>query len=79
MSTGANVANLLGQQGAAIAGGELAQGRAFGAIPSGIAGGLGIYRGLGGTFGGSGVTQSMLNQANASSDPLGTLISLGRF
>ena len=76
MSTGANVANLLGQQGAAIAGGELAQGRA---IPSGIAGGLGIYRGLGGTFGGSGVTQSMLNQANASSDPLGTLISLGRF
>jgi hypothetical protein len=77
--TGANVANLLGQQGAAIAGGDIAQGRAFGAIPSGIAGGLGIYRGLGGTFGGSGVTQSMLNQANASSDPLGTLISLGKF
>jgi hypothetical protein len=79
MSTGANVANLLGQQGAAIAGGDIAQGRAFGAIPSGIAGGLGIYRGLGGAFGGSGVTQSMLSQANASSDPLGTLISLGGF
>ena len=79
MSTGANVANLLGQQGAAIAGGDIAQGRAFGAIPSGIAGGLGIYRGLGGTFGSSGVKQSMLSQANASSDPLGTLISLGGF
>ena len=51
MSTGTNVANLLGQQGAALAGADIAQGRAFGAIPSGIAGGLGIYRGLGGTFG----------------------------
>ena len=79
MQTGANVSTLLGQQGAAIAGGDIAQGRAFGAIPSGIAGGLGIYRGLGGTFGGSGVTQAMLNQANASSDPLGTLIGLGGF
>jgi len=50
MNTGANVTNLLGQQGAALAGADIAQGRAFGAIPSGIAGGLGIYRGLGGTF-----------------------------
>jgi hypothetical protein len=50
MSTGTNVANLLGQQGAALAGGEIAQGRAFGAIPAAISGGLGIYSGLGGTF-----------------------------
>ena len=49
--TGANIANLLGQQGAAMAGADIAQGRAFGSIPSGIAGGLGIFRGLGGTFG----------------------------
>ena len=52
MSTGVNVANLLGQQGAAAAGGAIAQGRAFGAIPSSIGTGLGIYQGLGGTFGG---------------------------
>jgi len=51
MSTGTNVANLLGQQGAALAGGEIAQGRAFGSIPAGISGGLGIYSGLGGKFG----------------------------
>jgi len=50
-ATGVNVANLLGQQGAALAGGDIAQGRAFGAIPSGLAGGLGIYSGLGGKFG----------------------------
>ena len=49
--TGANIANLLGNQGAAMAGADIAQGRAFGSIPSGIAGGLGIFRGLGGTFG----------------------------
>ena len=55
-STGVNVANLLGQQGAALAGGEIAQGRAFGAIPSGISGGLGIYSGLGGKFGGAPVS-----------------------
>lgn len=50
MNTGVNVANLLGQQGAAFAGGEIAQGRAFGAIPAAISGGLGIYSGLGGNF-----------------------------
>jgi hypothetical protein len=79
VTTGANISALLSHQGAAQAGADIAQGRAFGAIPSGIAGGLGIYRGLGGTFGGSGVTQAMLNQANASSDPIGTLIGLGNF
>lgn len=50
LETGANVANLLAQQGAALAGGELAQGRAFASIPSAISGGLGIYSGLGGKF-----------------------------
>jgi len=48
--TGVNVTNLLGQQGAAQAGAEIAQGRAFGAIPGAIAGGLGIFQGLGGKF-----------------------------
>jgi hypothetical protein len=47
---GTNVSNLLAQQGAALAGGELAQGRAFAAIPSAISGGLGIFSGLGGKF-----------------------------
>ena len=50
MQTGTNVANLLGQQGAAQAGGQIAQGKAFASIPASIAGGLGIYSGLGGKF-----------------------------
>ena len=50
MNTGANIANLLGQQGAAQAGGEIAQGRAYGAFPTALASGLGIYSGLGGRF-----------------------------
>jgi hypothetical protein len=49
-TTGANVANLLGQQGAAQAGAEIAQGKAFAAIPSAISGGLGLFSGLGGKF-----------------------------
>jgi hypothetical protein len=48
--TGVNVANLLGQQGAAQAGAEIAQGKAFAAIPSAISGGLGLFSGLGGKF-----------------------------
>lgn len=50
MTTGSNIGNLLAQQGAAQAGGQLAAGRAFGAIPAAISGGLGIYSGLGGAF-----------------------------
>jgi len=50
LQTGVNVANLLGQQGAAQAGAEIAQGKAFGAIPSAISGGLGLFSGLGGKF-----------------------------
>jgi hypothetical protein len=48
--TGANISGLLAQQGAAQAGAQIAQGQAFNAIPSAIAGGLGIYSGLGGAF-----------------------------
>jgi len=47
---GSNISNLLAQQGAAQAGAEIAQGRAFGAIPATISGGLGIFSGLGGKF-----------------------------
>lgn len=47
---GTNVANLLAQQGAAQAGAQMAQGKAFAAIPSAISGGLGIFSGLGGKF-----------------------------
>jgi hypothetical protein len=47
---GTNVTNLLGQQGAAAAGAEIAQGKAFGAIPAAISGGLGLFSGLGGKF-----------------------------
>lgn len=48
--TGNNIAQLLAAQGSAIAGGQLAAGRAYGAIPSAISGGLGIFSGLGGKF-----------------------------
>jgi hypothetical protein len=50
LQTGVNVANLLGQQGAAQAGAEIAQGKAFGATPAAISGGLGLFSGLGGKF-----------------------------
>lgn len=49
-TTGANVSNLLAQQGAAAAGAEIAQGKAFGAIPAAISGGLGLFSGMGGKF-----------------------------
>jgi len=48
--TGAVISDLLAQQGAAAAGAEIAQSKAFSAIPSSISGGLGIYSGLGGIF-----------------------------
>ena len=50
MTTGANVAKLLGQQGAAAAGAEIAQGKAYSAIPQALSSGLGIFSGLGGKF-----------------------------
>lgn len=49
MQTGVNVGNLLQQQGAATAGGQLAAGQSF--LPQAIASGLGVFSGLGGTFG----------------------------
>lgn len=49
-TTGTAVSGLLAQQGAAMAGGQLAAGRAASALPSAIAGGLGIFSGLGGKF-----------------------------
>lgn len=50
MSTGNNIATLLGQQGAAVAGGDLAQGKAWSSIPNSLASGLGVFQGLGGKF-----------------------------
>ena len=47
---GTNIAKLLGERGAAQAGGEIAQGRAYGAFPTALASGFGIYSGLGGKF-----------------------------
>jgi hypothetical protein len=44
MATGANVANLLQQQGAATAGGQLAAGQSY--LPQAIASGFGVFSGL---------------------------------
>ena len=44
------VAQLQQQAGAALAGGALAQGKAWASIPSGLAGAFGVYSGLGGKF-----------------------------
>jgi hypothetical protein len=54
MQTGTNVSNLLQQQGAAQAGGYLAQGRTQAGYANAITGAIGQYYGLGGRFGGSG-------------------------
>lgn len=55
LTTGQGIAGLLGQQGSAMAGGALAAGRASAmgaqAIPNALFTGLGLYQGLGGTFG----------------------------
>ena len=48
--SGANIASLLAQQGAAQAGAQLAAGKAFASSPAAISGGLGIFSGLGGKF-----------------------------
>ena len=54
MNLGSNIANLLQQQGAAQAGGQLAQGNAWAqginAIPNSATLGLGLYSGMGGRF-----------------------------
>jgi hypothetical protein len=51
METGTNIANLLGQQGAAIAGGELGQAKAYGQILNMPAQFLGMQYGAGGKAG----------------------------
>lgn len=54
MQTGMNIANLLQQQGAATAGGALAQGQARAGLAGGITNALGLYAGMGGFGAGSG-------------------------
>lgn len=55
LSTGNQITSLLGQQGAATAGAAIAGGRAnalnASGLTNGLFSGLGVYRGLGGTFG----------------------------
>jgi hypothetical protein len=51
METGVNVANLLGQQGSALAGGELGQARAYGQLFNLPAQMLGFQYGAGGKAG----------------------------
>jgi len=77
MSTGANVANLLGRQGAAAAGGEIAQGKAFGAIPAAVSGGFGLYNGLGNSFGGGSNLQSQFSQTPIGSSGFGSGLAYG--
>jgi hypothetical protein len=50
LQTGSNIATLLGSQGAAQAGGQLAAGQALNSIPNAFMSGLGMYAGLGGKF-----------------------------
>jgi len=47
-SSANNITNLLGQQGQAIAQGQIGQGNALANIPGAITGGLGLFTGLGG-------------------------------
>jgi hypothetical protein len=47
---GSAISNLLAQQGAAVAGGQLAAGRAAASIPAAISSGFGMFKGLGGKF-----------------------------
>lgn len=54
MNTGTNIGNLLGQQGAAQAGGYLAAGKAQAGMANALTAGLGMYSGMGGNFGGAG-------------------------
>lgn len=50
LQTGANIADLSGQQGAAQAGGQLATGAAWQSVPNALMAVLGTYAGLGGKF-----------------------------
>lgn len=50
MNTGNQITQLLQQQGAAQAGGALAQGKAWQSIPNALGSGFGLFTGLGGKF-----------------------------
>lgn len=50
MATGTNIANLLGQQGSAYAGGALAKGATNAGYVNALTGGLGAFMGMGGKF-----------------------------
>lgn len=58
MATGNSIANLLQQQGAATAGGQIAAGQAAAGYGNALMNGLGTYVGLGGTFGSTAVSPS---------------------
>jgi hypothetical protein len=68
LTTGSNIAQLLGQQGAALAGGDIASARAAAGIPNALLGGLGVYRGLGGTFGAAPSAAPAVGAASGSVD-----------
>lgn len=72
MNTGANIATLLGQQGAAQAGGSLGQSQAWGNALGGVGQGVGLYAGLGG-FGSKpgNFTTGQIASANATNVPYG--------
>jgi hypothetical protein len=80
---GSNVANLLGQQGAAMAGGELGQARAFGGLLNAPAQLAGIQygrtgKGFGNLFGGVGDSlQSSFSQTGLGSSGFGTGLAYG--
>jgi hypothetical protein len=77
-AVGSNVANLLGQQGAAMAGGELGQARAFGNVLNLPAQLAGMQYGRGGGFGGFGDSlQSSFSQTGLGSSGFGTGLAYG--
>lgn len=71
MNTGANIATLMGQQGAAQAGAALGRGQAFGNALGGLGQGLGMYAGMGGFGSGGGYTSDQIAAANATNVPYG--------
>ena len=77
-AVGSNVANLLGQQGAAMAGGQIGQAKAFGNVlnlPSQLAG---MQYGRGGGFGGFGDSlQSSFSQTDLGGSGFGTGLAYG--
>lgn len=70
VATGNQVTNLLQQQGAALAGGQLAQGRAQAGYVNAFSNGLGVFGGLGGF----GQRQVDYGVPSATNDPLGAFI-----